>query len=140
MVVKFQVERRPIGPTGKVFYGKDRGNGVAVLSDPDHKQMAGAMGTAGRIIPLGKTAGTSSVPQYVPMGVDLSGLPVVNAASGAEIFSHAVEQVGEPWLVFSTHHSIDSAIEAAAPLAAAIGATNVRIIKVLNHTTTFKLN
>lgn len=140
MVVKFQVERRPIGPSGKVFYGKERGNGVAVLSDPDNKSLNGIRGANGKIMPLGKTAGTASVPQYVPMSVDPAGVPVVNATSGAEIYSHAVEQVGEPWLVYSSHHSVDAAIAAAAPLAAAIGANNVRIIKVLNHATEFKLN
>ena len=140
MVVKYQVERRPIAPTGRVLYGRERGDGVAILSNPDNAKLAGIKGIGGKAMPLGKTAGTAAVPYYVPMNVSPSTVPPVSASSGAEIYSDVIEQVGEPWLVFSTHHSVESAIEAAAPLASAIGAANVRIIKVLNHTTEFKLN
>ena len=140
MVVKFQVERRPIAPTGKVLYGRERGDGVAILSNPEHKALGGMKGGNGRAVPLGKTAGTQSVPYYIPMNVSISTVPPVNASSGAEIYSDIIEQIGEPWLVYSSHHSIGAATESAAPLAAAIGAANVRIIKVLSHTTEFKLN
>ena len=140
MVVKFQVERRPIAPTGRVLYGRERGDGVAILSNPDNAKIAGIKGVGGRAMPLGKTAGTQAVPYYVPMNIDPAAVPPVNAASGAEVYSDVIEQVGEPWLVFSSHHSVDAAIAAAAPLAAAIGAANVRIIKVLSHTTEFKLS
>ena len=132
MVVKYQVERRPIGPTGKIYYGREYGDGVTVLSNPDHQNLK-PMGSSPK--PLSKGEGIS--PKYVPMNAVIP--PLVKHDDGEE-FSHLVEQIGEPWLVHSTHHSVDSAIESAAPLASAIGAANVRIIKVLNHTTEFKLN
>lgn len=136
MTVKFQVERRPIGPTGKVHYGREKGDGVAVLSNPNHETLLGtnekkAMNSAR---PL--HTGQSGRPKYVPMGLDV---PLLVKGSNVEEYSHMVEQVGEPWLVFSSHHSADAAVASAAPLAAAIGADNVRIIKVISHTTEFKL-
>ena len=135
MVVKFQVERRPVGPTGKVYYGREKGDGVAILSNPTHMSLGGTKGNITAVKPLGRGQGQRI--SYVPMGNDV---PPLTVQSSTEDFSHVVEQIGEPWLVHSSHHSVDSAIEAAAPLASAIGAANVRIIKVLNHTTEFKLN
>ncbi len=136
MVVKFQVERRPIGPTGKVYYGREKGDGVALLANPMHETLGGKTnGLISSVKPL--NSGQSSSAKYVPMGLEVP--PHVKTQNSEEI-SHVVEQIGEPWLVYSSHHSVDAAIAAAAPLAAAIGATNVRIIKVLSHTTEFKLS
>lgn len=136
MVVKFQVERRPIGPTGKVYYGRERGDGVALLANPMHELLGGLTnGIINAVKPL--DSGQSGVTRYVPMGLDV---PPHNKSQNGEDISHVVEQVGEPWLVFSSHHSMDAAIAAAAPLASAIGADNVRIIKVLSHKTEFKIN
>lgn len=135
MVVKFQVERRPVGPTGKVYYGREKGDGIAILSNPTHKDLGSTSGNITSIKALGR--GNGQRVSYVPMGLDI---PDLQVSSSTEDFSHVVEQIGEPWLVFSSHHSIESAIESAAPLASAIGAANVRIVKVLNHTTQFKIN
>ena len=136
MVVKFQVERRPIGPTGKVYYGRERGDGVSLLANPMHKTLGGKTnGIINAVKPL--NSGQGGISRFVPMGLTV---PPHNKTPNGEDISHVVEQIGEPWLVFSSHHSVDAAIAAAAPLAAAIGANNVRIIKVLNHATEFKLN
>lgn len=134
MTVKFQVERRPIGPTGKVYYGRERGDGVAVLSYPEHDSLGGVSQLVRTVRPLG--SGSGQRPSYVPMNMTI---PKLQSESSTKDFSHVVEQVGEPWLVFSSHHSADAAVASAAPLAAAIGAANVRIIKVISHTTEFKL-
>ena len=127
MVVKFQVERRPIGPDGVVYYGREQSNGVALLSHMTAKQLGD---TPGRFN-APKALGMSS--RYFPMGHK------VVAPDGVTTYTQVVEQIGEPWLVYSSHHSVDAAISAAAPLAAAIGSDNVRIIKVLSHSTEFKL-
>lgn len=135
MVVKFQVERRPVGPTGKVYYGKSPGDYVAILSNPTHPSLGGNLGIVGSIKTL--ASGQGMFPSYVPAGFTA---PALAKSANGEVFSHIVEVSGEPWLVHSSHHAIDSAIESAAPLAGAIGAENVRIVKVLSHSTQFKLN
>lgn len=132
MVVKFQVERRPVGPTGKVYYGRERGDGVSVLSNPFSAKLGGPSGLVKTVMQICRGSNAS----YVPMG----GLVIPPLREDNGEYSHVVEQQGEPWLVHSSHHAIDAAIESAAPLAAAIGAGNVRIIKVMNHTTKFELN
>jgi hypothetical protein len=53
--------------------------------------------------------------------------------------THFREVVGEPWVVYSTHFSIESAIESAALIASALGAENVRIVKVITGAFQFKL-
>lgn len=137
MAVKYQVERRPIGPTGKVYRGIEPGDNVAVLSNPTHKMLGMASGGIVKgISKLGK--GQSQTISYVPFGEKTPELKI--DTSGTEDYSHVVEVNGEPWLVHSTHFSIESALESAAPLAGAIGKENVRIVKVLSHTTLFKLN
>lgn len=135
MVVKFQVERRPVGPTGKVYYGKAPGDYVAILSNPTDPGLGGTLGMITSIKAL--NSGQSSPVSYVPAGFTIP--PLINTTNG-KVMSHVVEVSGEPWLVHSSHHAIDSAIESAAPLAGAIGAENVRIVKVLSHSTNFKLN
>lgn len=135
MVVKFQVERRPVGPTGKVYYGKSPGDYVAILSNPTHPSLGGLSGIVSSIKPLQSGSGASA--KYVPAGFTV---PPLQTGSSSNEFSHVVEVSGEPWLVHSSHHAIDSAIESAAPLAGAIGAENVRIVKILSHSTQFKLN
>lgn len=49
------------------------------------------------------------------------------------------EVKGEPWVVHSTHFSLESALASAAPLATAIGSDNLRIVKVITGGTEFKL-
>lgn len=122
MVVKYQVERRPISANGKVYRGSKSGDYVFLPSDPER---LGAITAGGAY--LGSGAGA------YPPGAKLPEL-------GSSIRSHFVEVNGEPWVVHSTHFSVDSATESAAPLASAIGAENVRIIQVLSHKTVFKLN
>lgn len=119
MVVKYQVERRPIGPTGKVYRGSASGDYVSVPTHPT--KLPGGTGR------LGMSA------QLFPPGVKAPDPDM-------QTQSHMQEINGEPWIVHSTHFSVDSATESAAPLASAIGAENVRIIQVLSHKTVFKLN
>lgn len=119
MVVKYQVERRPIGPTGKIYRGSASGDYVSVPTHPT--KLKGGTGSLGQSATL-----------YQP------GVTVPDP--GQSTNSHMQEINGEPWIVHSTHFSVDSATESAAPLASAIGAENVRIIQVLSHKTVFKLN
>lgn len=135
MTVKYQVERRPIGPTGRVYRGTQPGDYISVLSNPTDTALGGASGLVNTIKPLG--TGSGAAPKYVPAGFDI---PPLQKASSTNEYSHVVELNGEPWLAHSTHFSIESALESAAPLAGAIGQENVRLIKILNHTTQFKLN
>lgn len=135
MVVKYQVERRPMGPTGKVYRGSGPGDYVSVLSNPGHKDLGGPGMMITSIKPLAR--GQSYFPKYVPAG---STVPPLLSGTNGEEYSHVVEVSGEPWLVHSSHHAMDSALESAAPLAGSIGSENVRIVKVLSHTTVFKLN
>ena len=139
MVVKYQVERRPIGPDGTVYYGKERGNGVAVLSDSNNDGLKAIHGPNGNIADLAKTQSTKATARYIPMNREITPNGI-NPTTGAIVYSEVVEQQGEPWLVYSQHHSLDAAIASAAPIAGAIGANNVRIIKVLSHAAQFKLN
>lgn len=145
MVVKFQVERRPIGPTGVVYRGTSPGDYIAVLSNPKHEKLgAGVDGYVRSIKKLGE--GPGQTVSYVPAGMPVPKLVDTPASSGGSTstpaskdYTHVMELSGEPWLVHSSHYSVDGALEAAAPLAAAIGADNIRIIKVLSHTTSFNL-
>lgn len=134
MGVKYQVERRPIGPTGKVYRGTQPGDYVSVLSNPTDQALGGPEGLVTSIKQLG--SGSGAAPKYVPAGFTIP--PLVKASSTQE-FSHVVEVSGEPWLTHSTHYSVESALESAAPLAGAIGQDNVRIVKVISHTTLFKI-
>ncbi len=124
-LVKFQVERRPISPDGKVFRGLKP---LDYISVPSHAKTVlegdAVSGTGTLNFGVGVT--------YVPVGEDVPTPTQV-------VKSHMVELVGEPWLVVSTHFSIESALAAAAPVAGAIGADNVRIVQVLSHSTQFKL-
>lgn len=119
MTVKYQVERRPIGPTGKIYRGAQTGDYVAVPTHPTK---------------LGNGTGSLGQSSYLyPPGVKVPD-------PGQSTNSHMQEINGEPWIVHSTHFSVDSATESAAPLASAIGSENVRIVQVLSHKTFFKLN
>lgn len=119
MVVKYQVERRPIGSNGKIFRGTGKEDRIAVIEPTARKTM---------------TSGTS-------MGdVAFYDIQDINKPTYSSDYSRVQAQNGEPWLVHSTHFSVDSATESAAPLASAIGAENVRIVQVLSHKTFFKLN
>jgi hypothetical protein len=137
MSVKYQVERRPMSASGKVYRGTGHGDYVLTLTRPEKNPN-------GSQIALSAAGGQNIVAHcyYIPAGVEPKDFPKYVVQSGtysAEALSHVQEVNGEPWLVHSTHFSIDSALESAAPLAAAIGSENVRIIKVLSHTMEFKL-
>lgn len=134
MVVKFQVERRPIGPSGKVYRGTEPGDYVSVLSNPTHPSLGGPSGIVQGVKPL--LRGQSVAVSYVAAGQQI---PPLSISAVGEVYSHVVEVSGEPWLVHSSHFSLESALESAAPLAGAIGAENVRIVKVLSHSTQFLL-
>lgn len=134
MVVKFQVERRPIGPTGKVYRGTSPGDYISILSNPTHAKLGSTLGVITTVKPLGSGQGQKI--SYVPAGF---AVPALQSSTNGEDFSHVMELSGEPWLVHSSHFSVDSALSSAAPLAGAIGAENVRIVKVLSHSTNFKL-
>lgn len=139
MVVKFQVERRPISANGKIYRGSGYGDYITVMSHAENIEFL----AAGSGVRPKRTNWATSFPistsqspaHFVPVGAVV---PPLGTQSPA--LSHVQEISGEPWLVHSSHHAIDSAIESAAPLAGAIGAENVRIVKVLSHSTNFKLN
>lgn len=146
MTVKYQVERRPIGPTGQVYRGTEPGDYISVLTNPTDPSLGGASGMVKT--PKALTTGTVAGPQYIPAGYTIPALAKVDtvpstggtpAKPGGTQLSHLVEVSGEPWLVHSTHFSVESALESAAPLAGAIGADNVRIIKVIPHSTSFNI-
>lgn len=144
MSVKYQVERRPINASGKVYRGTRYGDYITVLTDSSNSRIAGDMSKGGRPYPSSPSTGVPST-SYTSLGESVrvygAGQPVTELSnSDRPTYSNIQELSGEPWLVHSTHFSIDSALESAAPLAGAIGAENVRIIKVLSHTTMFKLN
>jgi hypothetical protein len=124
MGVKYQVERRPISKSGKVYRGTGYGDYITVLTHPQNMETPGAV----------ENLGSTTKAVLVPPGVEV---PTLGTSSPAK--SHVQEVNGEPWLVHSTHFSVESALESAAPLAGALGKENVRIVKVLSHTTQFKL-
>lgn len=127
-LVKYQVERRPISANGTVYRGLKNGDYVLTLTNPEN------IADPTKVFAL--SSGSSGHASFVPVkGV----VPTLDAGSSGKIYSHVQEVIGEPWLVHSTHFSIESALDSAAPLAGAIGSENVRIVQVLSHTTTFKL-
>lgn len=126
MGVKYQVERRPISPTdGKVYRGTGYGDYIVVPTESVKLTS----------LQKGSTQGTGLGASIYPAMT-----PSANIKTSQTITTNFVELNGEPWLVHSTHFSVESAIESAAPLAGALGKENVRIVKVLSHTTQFKLN
>lgn len=179
-IVKYQVERRPISKSGKVYRGTGYGDYVLTLTHPENIKGVSETGSASvgtskintfGASPMVSTAGVPLIPfplgrisgskddsgngrfvaahaYFVPAEIDSPslikefdfGTSAAPDKVSATAVSHVQEQNGEPWLVHSTHFSIDSALESAAPLAGAVGTDNVRIVKVLSHTTTFKLN
>lgn len=124
MSVKYQIERRPISPSGKIYRGLGYGDYITVLTHPQN------MSKPGKVEEL---AGNYSA-VLVPPGADVPPFPSTNAPK-----THVQEVNGEPWLVHSTHFSIESALTSIAPLASAIGTENVRIVKVLSHAMELKL-
>jgi hypothetical protein len=135
MTVKYQVERRPIGPTGKIYRGTQPGDYVSILSNPYDTALGGATGMVTSVKAI--DSGSGGHASYVPAG---NPVPDIVNSSSNYVYSHVVEVTGEPWLVYSTHFSIESALDSAAPLASAVGKDNIRIVKVLNHNTQFTLS
>lgn len=130
-LVQFQVERRPISANGKVYRGLQSGDYITTLTHPENiTNFTAATDLAGT---------SNAVPaKFVPAKVEV---PSITGTGGSQApaKSHVQEQIGEPWLVHSTHFSVESALDSAAPLSGAIGSDNVRIVQVLSHTTNFKL-
>lgn len=71
---------------------------------------------------------------------DTTGKVYRGLGTGDYVQANGKDQQGEPWIVHSTHYSIDSAKNSAATLASAISSENVRIVKVITGSTVFKLN
>lgn len=143
--VKYQVERRPIGPSGKVYRGQQPGDYISVLTDPENLTNFTTASILGGDMQPASTGGGSAPPKvishakYVPVGVKAPSLATGTNPNVALAVSHVIEQIGEPWLVHSTHFSVESATEGAATLANAIGAENVRIVKVITGALEFKI-
>lgn len=129
-LVKYQVERRPIGDDGHVYRGLSSGDYITIKTHHN--------APLGNIEVITGDARTLAAKLLGPKD-SLPPLIVTQGDNKCEAKTHFREVTGEPWLVHSTHFSIESALESAAPLAAAIGAENVRIVQVLSHTTIFKL-
>ncbi|WP_422661758.1 hypothetical protein ACK8P5_25730 (plasmid) [Paenibacillus sp. EC2-1] len=132
--VKYQVERRPITPGGKVIRGSQPGDYVAILTNPEN--VVPATGILNQPVDLASSSGVQA--KYIPVGFT-GPIPPLSTGSSAGAKSHVVEVIGECWLVASTHFSVESATDAAASLANAIGAENVRIVKVITGRTEFKI-
>jgi len=132
-LVQYQVERRPISASGKVYRGLGRGDYITTLTNPENIEQFSA--------PTDLNPATANVitAKFVPAKVAVPPLSSPGGGTTQPAKSHVQEQIGEPWLVHSTHFSVESALDSAAPLAGAIGSDNVRIVQVLSHTTNFKL-
>lgn len=131
-LAKYQVERRPITDSGTVLRGLQNGDYVLTLTDPKAITDPTVQTSLSKPIPSSPTQAAS---YFIPAGKQPTGI-----AATQQPMSHVKEIPGEPWLVHSTHSSIESALDSAAPLASAIGSDNVRIVQVLSHKMNFKLN
>lgn len=135
-LVMYQVIRRPISSNGKVYRGTGYGDFITILTNPDALKVNGVFPT----VPtdLGSTASGSETVKFLPVGTTAPRF-TGGGSSAQPAKSHVEEVSGEPWLVHSTHFSIESATGSAAPLAASIGSENVRIVKVITGSFEFKL-
>lgn len=126
MSVKYQVERRPIGPDGKIYRGLNSGDYITVPTNSNalldtFRVDRYSLGLGAQLYQA-----TASAKDY-------------DASKNSSLTSNMIELTGEPWIVHSTHFSIDSALSSVAPLASAVGSENVRIVKVLSHAMELKL-